>query len=453
MAIMSAASTHPIRQSCGLLLGMALLLHVLPAAAGGFSVLDIGTRKTGMGAVVGRPDDLSAIYHNPAGLILSRGTNLYLNTGLAVPRSSFQLRPWPGSERYIGEPVDSTGYYPEAQPTSAYGVIPMVVASTDLGRDDLVLALGVYVPNATGGSFDASGVARYHLIDSYVIAGYLTGALAYRPHRMLTVAAAASLVHIRLAGQRKFFPVIEGMDLGPLFGGDSTLSISGRDWQGRGTLGLLFTPHPRLSIGATVLTRVDISLEGEIALRSGPDALSQFEFNGTHTTELIFPWVLQAGANIDVLTWLEMGIELRYFLYSQFEEQRTRIDGIDLLDELVAPKDYRDSIHASGGVRVTLPFFPRLELMLGVHYDRTPAPVTTVSLEQPAFNHFGLHSGLRCRLGRLRLGLTYAHFWYLERGTDNSLQQNPPTNFRARATNDIVTLVTELSFDPWRGSR
>jgi len=58
---------------------------------------------------------------------------------------SRSLRPWPGSERYIDAEVDSAGYY-RAEPTTAYGVIPMLTASTDLGRDDLVLALGSTCP-------------------------------------------------------------------------------------------------------------------------------------------------------------------------------------------------------------------------------------------------------------------------------------------------------------------
>lgn len=430
---------------------MLAVLATSDVLAGGFSVLDIGARKTAMGAVVGRPDDLSAIYHNPAGLILSPGTNLFLNTGVMVPDSTLQLRPWPNSDRYISQQVDSSGYYPSAQPTLALGVIPMLTGSTDLGRDDLVLALGVYVPNAAGGAFEESGVARYHAIRSYIVGGYVTAAVAYRPHRMISVGAAASLVYVRTEGERRFYPVIDGVDLGPLLGRDSTLSVDGEDWQGRGTLGLLLTPHPRLSIGAAVLTRVDVALEGAIALRSGPDALRDFEMSGTHTTELIFPWVFQLGVNVDALSWLEVGFEVRYFLYSQFREQRTRIEGIDLIDELVVPKNYRDSIQGSGGLRATLPFLPRLELMLGVHYDRTQAPVTTVSLEQPAFNHVGLHSGLRYRLNRrLRLALTYAHFWYLERATDQSVHESPPANFRATAEGNMVTLVTELSFDAFK---
>jgi long-subunit fatty acid transport protein len=418
------------------------------AWAGGFSILDIGTRKTGMGAVVGRPDDLSAIYHNPAGLTLSRGTNLYLSSGVMFPQSDFQLRPWAGSERYIEDEVDGAGYYPTTSLTTAYGVIPMLTASTDLGRDDLVVALGIYVPNAIGGSFEAASPARFHMIESYVVGGYLTAAIAYRLHETFSLGAAASLVYVRTAGQRKFFPVIEGLDLGPLLGGDSTLSIDGDDWKVRGTLGMLWTPHPRLSVGAAVLTRVDVALEGDITLRSGGDAAREFELQGTHVTELLFPWIFQLGANVDVLRWLEVGFEVRYFLYSQFEEQRTRVEGIDIIDELVVPKNYRNSIQGSGGVRATLPVLPLpLEVMLGLHYDRTPAPVTNVSIEQPSFHHVGLHSGLRLQAAAwLRLALTYAHFWYLERATDESVHRSPPSNYRASASGDMLTLVTEVGF-------
>jgi long-subunit fatty acid transport protein len=433
---------------------LAVLAGAGDASAGGFGVVEFGMRRTAMGAVIGRPDDPSAIYHNPAGLILTRGTSLYLASGLMLPRTDFLVRPWSGSERYLTDPVDASGYYPPVNPDRAFAVIPMIAASTDLGRDDLALGLALYFPNAVGGSFREDSVARYHLISSYVVGAHLTAAVAYRPHRVISLGVAGSMVYIRSAGERHFYPSLGGLDLGGLLGSDATLSVEGADWQGMATLSLLFTPHPRLSFGAAVLTRVDVALEGELTLRSGSDALTPFTWSGTHRTELLFPWTIHLGLNVDVLRWLELGLELRYYLYSQFVEQRTTIEGIPFLTELVVPKNYHDSVQASGGFRATLSFLPRLEVMLGLHYDRTPAPSSTVSLDQPSFNHLGLHSGLRYRLGdRLRLSLSYAHYFYLERGTDRSVQQSPPSNYRASGHGELLTIATEIFLDPRRVPR
>jgi long-subunit fatty acid transport protein len=434
---------------------VALLLCWAPADAlgGGFGVPDIGARKTSMGAVVGRPDDLSAIYHNPAGLVLSRGTNLYLATGLMLPASAFELRPWAGSDRYLVEQPGANGYYSPVGPDRAFGVIPMLTASSDLGRDDLAIALSIYFPNAVGGSFPEGSTARYHLITSYLVAGHLTAAIAYRPHRFIAVGVAGSLIHVRTAARRFLYPVLGGMDLGGLLGSNAELSIDGQDWKGQATLSFLLTPHRRLSVGAALLTRVNVELDGAVTLRAGTDSLTPFTWSGTQSTSLFFPWTLQVGANVDVLPWLELGLEIRHYFYADFVEQRTTIEGIPMLKELVIPKRYHDSTQASGGLRARLPFHPPLELMAGLHYDRTPAPSSTVSLDQPSFNHLGLHTGLRYRLGpRLRLALSYAHFFYLERGTERSAQESPPSNYRASGHGNMFTLVTEIFLDPQRST-
>lgn len=439
-----------------------MLASTRPSHAAGFAVLEYGARRTAMGAVIGRPDDLSAIYHNPAGLILSPGTNIFLNAGVAVPTSDYQLRPWDGSSRFINAPIDQNGYYPRAVPTRAFGILPMIVASTDFGTDKLVGGVGIYFPQATGGAFDPQGVTRFHLYDALILSGSLTAALAYRPHPMITLSAAGSLLYVRIAAMRKFFPLVclkddgpcsssERVDLSGLIGGDSILDIAGDEWQGRGTFSLLFQPFKRLTIGAVLMTRVNVQLEGDISVRTGSDALRSIELTGQQSTGIIFPWVFQFGINLDITDWLEIGAETRWFLYRQFVEQRTEITGplASILPRLVTQKGYHDSIHTSGGIRVSPPQLPGLDIMLGFHYDRTPAPDETVSIEQPTFNHVGMRAGFRYRLtNRWRLSLTYVHYNLLERGTDHSVHQNPPSNFRAAGTNNFVTAVAEFALTP-----
>ena len=90
---------------------LAITLAAGSADAGGFVIPDIGVRRTGMAAVIGRPDEGAAIYHNPAGLRLQHGWHLYLSMGLAVIRSEFRLHAWAESDRFLGVTPDSDGYY------------------------------------------------------------------------------------------------------------------------------------------------------------------------------------------------------------------------------------------------------------------------------------------------------------------------------------------------------
>ena len=406
---------------------------------------EMGTRKLGMGAIIGRPDDLSAIYHNPAGLMLNPGVNIYLNMGLSLVDMELQLRPWPGSDRYIDEPVDAEGYYPAFKPSRAFGVIPMLVASTNIFSDKLVLALGFYVPNAVGAAFHEDSVVRYHLVDSYYVTGAGSLALAWQATPWLAVGATASVLYMRAHVQRHFFPRVKGADLDILFGGDSVLELAGEDVSFGGTLGLLLTPLPGLSIGLVMITRSDFELEGDVALNYGPSSGRSGGLTGTGRTYMFLPWTVQGGINWQVTPWLELAFELRYYLYFQQKEVRIELEGIPLLTELVTPKENHNSYHTGAGLRLSPSPLQGLELMAGYHFDYSPSPDSKVSVEQPSFSHHGLRLGARYRAHGLpvRMSLTYVHYWYVPRGTDRS-GTYPPSNYRGEGENHIISLVLEV---------
>ncbi len=436
-----------LHRSAALLLALAAIsASPRGAAASGGVVPEMGARKLGMGAIIGRPDDLSAIYHNPAGLVLSPGVNVYLNVGVALLDTEMQLRPWEDSDRYISDPVDAEGYYPPFSPSRAFGVIPMLVASTNLLSDKLVLALGFFVPNAVGAAFERDSVVRYHLVDSYYVTVSASLALAWRPLPWLAVGAAANLLYMRAHVERFFFPKFGATDLDIMFKGDSVLELGGEDISFSGTFGILLWPLPNVSFGAVLITRSNFELAGDATISFGPSTNREGGLSGTGRTFMFLPWTVQFGINWDVTPWLELAGELRYYVYSQQKELRIEVEGIPLLTELVTPKDYHNSYHLGGGFMISPPPLPGLELMVGYHYDYSPAPDSKVSVEQPTFSHHGLRLGARYQAhDLLRFSLTYVHYWYVPRSTDRS-SSTPPSNYRGSGENHIMSLNLELTF-------
>jgi long-subunit fatty acid transport protein len=416
------------------------------ARAGGFGVPELGARRTGMAATIGRPDEPSAVFHNPAGLTLQPGLRLYISMGLALVRTSFQLRPWEQSEEYLDDPVDGDGYYPATSPTRALAVIPMLVATYEVVPDRWFAALSLYVNNATGAKFARDGVTRYHLINGYIVSPLLEASGAYRIGPRLSVGAGLGMMNVRVHGHRELYPIVNGSDLSVLLGSNAELTLDGSDWVPSWRLGVLGTPLPGLTLGAAVIGRADPVLSGPITIAYGDDAPApDTVLRGTAHTSLVLPWTFHAGGNYDVARQVEVGAELRYYLYRQYEEQHTRIDDIFLIDELTTVKNYRDSYQVSGGVRVhDLGAAPGLELMLGGHYDRTPAPAQTVTLDQPTFSHLGLHTGVRWSRGRYRLGATYLRYFYDVPTTDDSITM-PPSNIRGHGSNHIMSLSLEAA--------
>jgi len=426
---------------------VALVAVAVPAHAGGFGIPEMGVRRTAMAATVGRPDEPSAVFHNPAGLALQHGTRIYASFGLSFVSTEFRLQPWERSEEYLQDfPVDDEGYYPSTKPERAMGVIPMLVVTRELKPDKIFAAASLYVANGTGAFFDEDAVTRYHLIEGYIVSPLLQLSGAYRFNDKLAVGAGLGVLNIRIKGFRNFYPEYEGASLRGLFGSRPELTLEGSDWQPSWNVGVLAQPIPKLSLGATIIGKVHPVLDGPIALKYDEDSSDPgYVLKGTAHTELVLPWTFLAGANYDVLPNLEVGTEFRYYLYRQYQNQHTEIDDIFLLEELNSPKNYRDSWQLSGGVRVHgIPQLRGAELMLGGHFDRTPAPPETVALDQPTFSHWGFHSGGRYAFGRYRLGASYVHYWYDIPTITASITQ-PPSNIKGDGTNNIFSLSLEAA--------
>jgi long-subunit fatty acid transport protein len=418
------------------------------AGAGGFGIPEVGARRTGMAAVTGRPDEPNAVYHNPAGLALGPGVRVYASFGLALLDASFQLQQWDQSERFITEPVGADGYYPTVKPTRAMGVIPMIAVTAEIIKDKLWGAVSTYVSNGTGGKFGEDSITRYHLIDGYTISPLGQLSVAYKPSRYVAVGASLGIMNLRLKGRRDVYPIIDGTDATQLLGSDARLELAGSTWEPTWNLGVLVAPIPRLTIGASVTGRVDAKISGPIKLTYGQDAADPGGFaEARQETTQLLPWTFAAGANYDLTKHVEIGSEFRYWLYRQFDEQHTDIMGSFLVRELNTPKDYHDSWQISGGVRVhDLSKLPGVDLMMGVHSDRTPAPTKSLTLDAPTFSHVGLHSGVRVQRGRTRISMTYVHYWYDVPEITDSMT-GPPSNVRGEGQNRIFSTSLELMFN------
>lgn len=414
------------------------------AHAGGFGIPEIGVRRTAMASIVGRPDDASAIYHNPAGLSLQPGWHVYLSMGLSLLDTEFALRPWDGSDGFLGVAPGADGYYAPVKPSRAMGVIPMLAVTGELLPGKLTVGAALYVGNAQGAAFDKDAVTHYHLIDGYVVAPQAVIAASYKLSEALSLGASAGVIDLRVHGKRYVYPIINGSNLSGYAGTKPELVLDGEGWAPTWMIAAFGRPHPRFTWGATITGRVDATLEGPVQITFSDDASVPGDMLiGRQTTNQLLPWAFMAGTGFDVSPHVELGTEVRYWLYRQYKKQLTDVSGIAIVDKLETIKNYHDSWEVSGGVRVhDLVQLPNLELMAGLQYDRSPAPPQTVTLDQPSFSHPGLHSGLRYQAGRYRFGASYIHYWYQIPTIEDSTT-SPPSNIRGHGSNNIFTVSIE----------
>ncbi|HTR53472.1 MAG TPA: outer membrane protein transport protein [Kofleriaceae bacterium] len=423
---------------------VSALALAVPAHAGGFGIPEVGVRRTAMGSIIGRPDDPSALYHNPAGLVLQDDWTLYVSAGIALLSTSFELAPWDQSNRFLGTTPGANGYYGAVQPTRALAAIPMLAITGHI-LPRLYVGAAAFVGNATGAEFSSDAVTRYHLIDGYVIAPQAVLGAAYRVTDQLALGATAGVVDIRVHGERDVFPIVDGADISSIVGTSPKLVLDGSGWAPTWMVGAYGQPLANLTWGAAIIGRVDATLTGPVAITYSQDAsIPGDQLVGTQTTQQLLPWTFQAGANVDVSKHVELGGELRYWLYRQLESEHTDVTGIFLVRSLDTTKDYSDSWEVSGGVRVhDLDAAPRLDLMAGLQYDHSPAPPDTITLDQPSFTHVALHSGARYSFGRYRVGASYIQYWYFVPTITDSIT-SPPTNIRGSGTNHIATVSLEV---------
>lgn len=191
------------------LLGTVAVLWLLPTpvGAGGFTIIELGDQKTGMMTGIAKPDDLSAVYHNPAGLADQHGTKLHLSAGFSFVDASVRLKAWEGSETYISTPVDADGYFQgTVHPTRYFGAMPMFVASSDFGwKDGPVVAFSVYVPDFIGAFLPDDAPTRYMVTEAYFIAGVTSVSAGYRlpkPLDLLCLGASVGAMYVRQEGKK-----------------------------------------------------------------------------------------------------------------------------------------------------------------------------------------------------------------------------------------------------------
>ncbi len=426
-----------------ILVATGLALFAINAEAGGFGIPEYGVRRTAMAAVIGRPDEPTCLFHNPAGLTLQRGWRVYVSGTGGLIVTDFRIQAWDQSDRFLGPP-EADGYYPTVKPKRAYGAAPMIAATGQI-NDRLVLGLGMYVSNAAGANFDRESYARYHLIDGYIVAPQLVLGAGYQVNDWLSVGATAGVLYMKLKGRRELFPVYMGTDLSNIAGTRPLLELEGSDIAPAWSAAVYGRPHPNFTFGATVLSRINAELEGDIAVTYSDDApVPGDNLQARHKTNFLIPWSFLAGVNVDVHPNIEIGTEFRYWMYREYDEQVSRLTPrLIIISELRTQKNFDDSWQISGGARVhDLASAPGLELMMGTHYDKTPAPPETLTLDQPTFDHIGLHTGARYSVGRYRFGASYVHYWYDVPQVTNSITF-PPANFKAAAANNILALSVE----------
>ena len=417
---------------------LALACPASDARAAGFTNLDIGVRRMGMFSVMAKPDDATAIFHNPAGLTLQEGTRFYHSQSWFVVDLGIRL-------------YDSAGVlHPdhEIKPSWNVGAIPFIGIVSDLGTKDLRIGFGVYAPNAYGASLPEDEATRYHVTAALFLASRATASVAYRFTPKFSLGASFHVINVYLKATRYMNALVlanpdrrfDDPAKTTTAESDARLDITGGAWTWAWDLGVLFEPLPTLKIGAQFASGSAITLKGGVTLTPKHGAVQKAD----QSTDMSLPFSLRAGINWEFQPGFELAGDVYWWHYQVFQEQRTILSQpIMGLPGFTDPKNYHNAWAWNLGFLYRP--LPELELMTGFQMDDTPMPSNTYTLDNPTTKQYGVGLGIRWQCtDEVRLGLAMVRNWFEMLDVQTSVG-TPPSNFKGHGSN------FEIGFDiDWR---
>lgn len=392
-------------------------------------------------------DNPTAIYYNPAGIALSKGTHIFVDGTIALRWASY-TRPAAGpSDVAMGEtPVQSSDRTLDLAPGANDGkatlfnavAAPFFGVTSDFGTDFIYGGVSVSVPFGGAAVWDKNptysgndqfpgardGVARWYSIHGSIRSFYFTGALAYNIRKIgLSIGLSGSAIRssvetIRARNTDGTDDLIGGTDENPsLKEGRSYLNVKG--WQGGFGIGLVYDVLKlgKYFIGASYQSQPNVAggmkLKGTLsnALALTEPAETDVEFLQQ------LPDIIRLGVRVRPTEKYELRAFADYTRWSVFSKQcvldrsqpdRT-CDFANTSSALDDPENFGGDAHPSvtqhlprfwkdgGGVRIggSYWFVPPLETYVGLGYDSTAVPVETLDPALMDAHKFSIAAGFR----------------------------------------------------------
>lgn len=422
---------------CGaMVLGLAAAAWSSTAHASGISAARFGGEH-------GHPttDNPTAIYYNPAGMALSKGTHIYVDGTIALRFASYTR---PAGE--VNNPM-TTDIAPGANDGKAtlFNAVasPFFGVSSDFGTDFIYGGLAMYFPFGGSAVWDKNaaykgsdqfpgavdGVQRWYSIDGTIRSMYITGALAFNIRKIgLSLGLSGSVIRsnvetIRARNADGTDDLVSGSgEMASLKEGRSYINVDG--WQGgfgigaiydvlkkgKYFIGVSYTSQPNIAGGMTL----NGTLDNTLAL--APPSQSQVELTQT------MPDILRIGFRARPTDKYEIRVFADYTRWSVFrnqcvldkaiEDRNCDFENFDsALDD---PENFGGNAHPAvvqhlprfwkdaGGVRVggSYWFVPEVEGYLGVGYDSTAVPLETLDPALMDMHKMSFAAGVRWQIIR-----------------------------------------------------
>ncbi|MCX4243283.1 OmpP1/FadL family transporter [Paraliomyxa miuraensis] len=462
------------------------------AEASGFAVARFGGEH-------GHPttDNATAIYYNPAGIALSKGTHVFVDGTVALRWASYD-RPSTAVNNQMS--LDAAPGANDGKATLFNGVAgPFIGATSDFGTDFMVAGAAVYFPFGGSAVWDKNpayidserfpgaqdGTQRWYSIDGTIRSMYITTAAAFNIEKIgLTLGLSGSVIRSEVVTIRA--RNTDGTDdlldnNGNLKEGRSYIDVKG--WQGGFALGATYNllKKDKLWLGASYTSQPNVvggmTLEGSLY---NTLALAEPSETPVELTQTL-PEIVRFGARYRPTDRVELRLFGDFTRWSVFDKQcvldtnvegrSCEFDGVDTaLDDPEAfggdgPDDQVVGVTQhlprywknAGGVRVGASywFLPRLEGYLGLGFDSTAVPLQTLDPALMDMNKVSVSAGARWQIiDHLGLAFTSTELFFMTVDTEgeNALNKfqsptrQPDANGEYKQFFQLFNLYADVSF-------
>jgi long-chain fatty acid transport protein len=379
-----------MRRRSGVLALFSAALGVLAAAhlcyGAGFALFEGSARGLALGgAVVGRADDPSALYYNPAGITQLPGIQFMGGGTVIIP--STKVRSEFGGAQTSTETEDNVFLAPHFYATYQF-------------NDSLWFGLGVFSPFGLGTEFDEDWPGRYNNYNAVIETLSINPNLAFKVTDKLSVAAGMTVMWMDLTLEKKVDLSRQNNPLINTFDVDS--SLTGDSFGYGFNFAAHYKPFDWMSLGASYRSQIKQHIQGEADFTkpNKPFFLTQAQFDALFNDtdadgSIVLPDQIFLGAcfkPFDRLTWEVGGVWTRW---STFDELGISFDVSPTGPGTSVPataKDWNDVWRFQTGVEYKA--LDWLDLRVGFVWDQEPSPDETVDYLVPANDRFLYSAGL-----------------------------------------------------------
>ncbi|MHC1741957.1 MAG: OmpP1/FadL family transporter [Syntrophobacteraceae bacterium] len=396
--------------SCVVLVGLACVLACSQGVWGaGFALYETGARANSLGsAMVGRADDPSAIFFNPAGITQLPGLQVMGGAIIIVPGTTV-ITEHPS----IGE---------NSNQTDGHVWFPPHLYATYQINNHLWFGFGLFSPFGLGTEFDGDWPGRFNSYKVVIQTLNVNPNIAWKINDEWSVAVGLDAMWFNLELRNKIdprpVPAALRNDPSNFFNVDQRLT--GDSWGFGGNVAVRYQPLDWLAFGASYRSRMKQTVEGRADFsRGGLGQLNPTVFRDTDATgSIVLPDEVFMGVTFYPSKVWSLELGAIWTNWSTFEELTIHYkDPIAPgVDSATREKKWNDVWRIHGGVEYKVCDW--LDLRTGYEYDMEPVPDNHADYLVPANDRHLFAFGPGIHWGPWNFDLSYMYLLITDRDVE-----------------------------------